>query len=96
MDPIELTPHILIEGYRNGAFPMAIPEMGNDIYWFRPDPRGILPLEEFHISKSLARTIKKKPFEVVIDRNFSAVIESGSLPRAESDETWISQYIKRF
>ena len=94
MNQIELTPQILIEGYRNGAFPMAIPEMGNDIYWFRPDPRGILPLESFHISKSLARTIKKQPFQMLINRNFSAVIEACSCPRADSDDTWISQDIK--
>ena len=93
MDPNELTPEVLLNGYNTGIFPMAVPEMGNDIYWFAPDPRAIIPLDQFHISKSLHRTLRKNRFEVVTDRDFMATIVACSLPREDDGGTWISDKI---
>ena len=62
-----------------------------EIFWFSPEMRGIIPLDErFHISKSLKRTIKKRPFEVRYDTAFREVIEGCS----EREETWIDPVIK--
>lgn len=64
---------------------------GGEIFWFSPKMRGIIPLDErFHISKSLKRTIKKRPFEVRYDTAFREVIEGCS----EREETWIDPVIK--
>ncbi len=62
-----------------------------EILWFNPDPRAIIPLDEFHVSRSLRRTAKKGLFKVSFDRNFANVVD-GCADRAA---TWISADIKR-
>ena len=60
---MELTPQLLLSAYSQGYFPMA-DEFGN-IYWFDPDPRAIIPLDErFHVPKRLARTVRRGVFEI--------------------------------
>lgn len=82
---MELTPQLLLSAYSQGYFPMA-DEFGN-IYWFDPDPRAIIPLDErFHVSKRLARTVRRGVFEIRVDTAFRAVMEAC----AARDETWIS------
>ena len=73
------------EAYRRGVFPMAEPELGI-ITWHRPRQRAILPLDEFHLSKSLARTLRLARFDVTYDRAFDAVMAAC----AEREPTWIS------
>ena len=85
MDPY-LRPQWLLAAYRQGAFPMAEPGTGM-IYWFRPDPRAIIPLDCFHVSRSLAKTIRQGRFEIRVDTEFEAVMRSC----ADRDETWISE-----
>ena len=83
-----LDPDILVQAYRQGAFPMADPQTGR-ISWFSPDPRAIIPLDKFQSSRSIRQIIKKKVFEVRIDCAFNQVIHGC----AERDETWISPEI---
>jgi len=83
-----IRPAVLIAAYRGGMFPMAMDNRG-EIGWFSPDPRGVIHLDEFHIPKSLARTIKKEPFEIRIDTAFSEVMRGCSDRRT----TWISREI---
>ena len=79
-----IDPELLLQGYRLGVFPMA---MGDDsIQWFSPDPRAILPLEEFHVPHALRRLMRKKVFETTIDNAFSKVIEAC----AKREDTWIN------
>ena len=79
-----IDPELLLQGYRLGVFPMA---MGDDsIQWFSPDPRAILPLEEFHVPHALRRLMRKKVFESTIDNAFSKVIEAC----AKREDTWIN------
>lgn len=85
-----LSPELLLAAYRGGYFPMPDPDT-EEILWFNPDPRAIIPLDQFHVSRSLRRTAKKGLFEVSFDRNFAGVIE-GCADRAA---TWISADIKR-
>jgi len=85
-----IRPALLLSAYRGGLFPMALDDSG-EIGWFSPDPRGVIPLDEFHISKSLARTLKKNPFEIRIDHAFGEVIRAC----AERDTTWISDRIQK-
>lgn len=83
-----IRPAVLIAAYRGGMFPMAMDNRG-EIGWFSPDPRGVIPLDEFHIPNGLKRTLKKKPFEIRIDTAFSEVMKGC----ADRSTTWISREI---
>ncbi|CAN5850167.1 leucyl/phenylalanyl-tRNA--protein transferase [soil metagenome] len=88
-----LSPHYLLRVYAAGYFPMAHPEEGNEIGWYAPDPRAILPLESFHIPKSLARVVRSERFEIRFDTAFADVISACAEWSAERDSTWISPEI---
>ena len=79
-----IDPDLLFQGYRLGVFPMAMED--NSIQWFSPDPRAILPLEDFHVPHALRRLARKKVFETTIDRAFSTVVEAC----AKREDTWIN------
>jgi leucyl/phenylalanyl-tRNA--protein transferase len=84
-----LDPALVVRAYREGLFPMAV-ESG-DIGWFSPERRGILPLDDFHVPARLARTLRRQPFEITVDRDFEAVIRAcAERPR---EGTWISTAI---
>jgi leucyl/phenylalanyl-tRNA--protein transferase len=70
---LPFTPEVVEQAYRHGVFPMAV---DGDIYWYQPDPRTIIPLDGFHISKSLRRTINRQVYEVVFDRDFIQTMEA--------------------
>lgn len=89
--PQSLTTELLLAAYAAGVFPMADPEENDQIYWFDPDPRAILPLETFTASRSLSRVIRQGHFEVSTDRSFEEVIRAC----ADRDDTWISEEIIR-
>ncbi|HEX6386172.1 MAG TPA: leucyl/phenylalanyl-tRNA--protein transferase [Anaerolineae bacterium] len=88
---MELSPSLLLSAYCEGIFPMAH-EDGN-IYWYDPDPRAILPLDSFHVPRSLARTIKKGDVEIRCNSAFVAVIQACAEPAPGREETWINQDI---
>jgi leucyl/phenylalanyl-tRNA--protein transferase len=79
-----IDPELLLQGYRLGVFPMAMEDYS--IQWFSPDPRAILPIEDFHVPHALRRLIRKKVFETTMDKAFSKVIEAC----AKREDTWIS------
>jgi leucyl/phenylalanyl-tRNA--protein transferase len=82
-----IAPEILLQGYRLGVFPMAMED--GAIEWFSPDPRGILPLEGFHLPHALERVLRKGLFEVRLDTSFAQVVRRC----AERPETWINPEI---
>jgi leucyl/phenylalanyl-tRNA--protein transferase len=86
----ELTPEILLRAYVMGIFPMSDSRDDPDIHWIDPRLRGILPLDAFHVSRSLAKRIRSGRFRVTTDTAFEAVVEAC----AERDETWISRRIQ--
>src|SRR5207249_8628688 len=88
---LPFTPEAVELAYRHAIFPMAM-EDGRTIGWFRPDPRAIIPLDRFHISRSLAKTIRQGRFEATIDRDFEGVMR-GCADREEG--TWISEEFVR-
>jgi len=85
----ELTPELLLHGYSIGIFPMAESRTDTDVFWVDPRRRGVLPLDGFHISRSLARAMRRTPFEARIDTAFDAVVEGC----AERSDTWINAEI---
>jgi leucyl/phenylalanyl-tRNA--protein transferase len=84
-----LDPAVVLRAYREGAFPMAL-EAG-EIGWFSPSPRGVLPLEGFHVPARLARVVRSGRYEIAVDRAFEDVIRACAERRAEG--TWISPEI---
>ena len=84
-----LSPELIIAAYRGGFFPMPDPDTG-EIFWYNPDPRAVLPLDCFHISKSLRRTSKKQDLKITFDCAFAEVVEGC----ADRSSTWISPLIK--
>jgi len=91
---IDITPQVLLRAYACGIFPMA--ETANDpnLFWVEPELRGILPLDNFHIPKSLKKTMRNTSLKVFMDRNFKAVIEACSQTNNKRKETWINPKIK--
>lgn len=83
----DLTVDLVLSAYRQGVFPMAHPEEDDAIYWHRPEMRAILPLEQFHISRSLRTTIRRRPYTVTSNLSFDRVIRAC----ADRAETWISK-----
>jgi leucyl/phenylalanyl-tRNA---protein transferase len=91
---IEITPQVLLKAYACGIFPMAESADDNALYWIEPERRGILPLDDVHVPKSLARTIRRGGFDVKIDNDFEGVIEGCAAPRAGRRSTWINGRIR--
>jgi leucyl/phenylalanyl-tRNA---protein transferase len=88
---MELTPQLLLSAYCQGIFPMAHED--GRIYWYDPDPRAILPLEAFHLSRSLARLVGKRPFTIRANTDFEEVMRACAAPGPGRGQTWISQEI---
>lgn len=85
-----LSPQILLNAYCEGVFPMAHPEEDGRIYWYDPDPRTIIPLDGFHVPRSLKRTLRKGVFEVRFNHAFRAVMLGCAEPAPGRERTWIS------
>jgi leucyl/phenylalanyl-tRNA---protein transferase len=94
MTEARLDAALLLRAYSAGLFPMAKSREDGRLAWYDPDPRGILPLESFHVPRRLARTIRQGTFEIRFDTVFDAVIEACAAPRAESPDTWINADIR--
>ncbi|MDQ3489208.1 MAG: leucyl/phenylalanyl-tRNA--protein transferase [Acidobacteriota bacterium] len=89
MLPVDL----LVSAYASGWFPMAVGE--GEIRWFSPDPRGIIPLDTFHVSSRLARVVRRGSFRIEINRDFAAVIRACAEAERDDEDagTWIDQEI---
>src|SRR6266566_9060853 len=84
---MRLDPETLLDAYAQGAFPMA--ERDGEILWYTADPRGVLPLERFHIPQTLRQLIRQKKFEIRINHDFAAAMRACMQSRA--DHTWINE-----
>ena len=89
-----ITPDILLRAYSIGLFPMAESADDPEIFWVEPELRGVLPLDHFHISKSLAKTVRRNPFEIRFDHAFEAVIAACAEETSGRPSTWINQTIR--
>ncbi len=85
----DISPELLLEAYRQGVFPMAESRSDPEVFWVDPKRRGIIPLNGFHVSRSLARTLRQGRFRVSFDADFEGVV----IGCAEREETWISSPI---
>jgi leucyl/phenylalanyl-tRNA---protein transferase len=91
---IEITPEVLLKAYACGIFPMAENAEDPSLYWIDPDDRGIIPLDRFHISARLARTVRSDRFTVTVDRDFDGVLDGCAESRPGRPRTWINARIR--
>jgi leucyl/phenylalanyl-tRNA--protein transferase len=91
----EITPQMLLRAYALGIFPMAESAEDEEIFWVEPRERAIFPLESFHVSRSLAKTLRQDRFEVVADEDFDAVLELCAAPGPSREKTWINAQIRK-
>ncbi len=89
-----ITPEILLRAYSIGLFPMAESADDPEIFWVEPELRGIIPLDQFHVSKSLAKSIRHKPFDIRYDTAFDLVLDKCAEAAEDRPSTWINQTIK--
>lgn len=92
---VEITPDLMLRAYRHGLFPMAETRAGDRLYWLDPERRGVLPLDRFHLSRRLMRTVLSGPFEVSADRDFAATIAGCAHAAPGREDTWINTQIER-
>ena len=82
----------IIQIYKLGIFPMAKDRQDKKIYFINPKKRALIPIREFHVSKSFKRFLKKKPFFVTINSNFREIINKCATENRS--ETWINKIIE--
>jgi leucyl/phenylalanyl-tRNA--protein transferase len=85
----DLAPSTLVGAYRRGVFPWPHDSI-DAVPWFSPPQRAVLPLDRLHVSRSLARTLRRSAYETTVDEAFEAVVEGCREPRPGEDGTWIS------
>lgn len=89
-DDLELTPELVLRAYAAGVFPMADSAGAEEVYWVDPRKRGILPLNGFHLSRSLRKRLMRFDYRVRLDTAFEAVVDGC----AARPETWINPVIR--
>jgi leucyl/phenylalanyl-tRNA---protein transferase len=82
----DLSVERLLLAYRSGLFPWTV----DPITWWSPDPRAVFELDQFHVSHSLGKVIRKGMFEITIDRAFRRVMQQCAAPARGRRSTWIS------
>ena len=85
---------LLLKAYASGVFPMAESAADPEVFWVRPETRGVIPLEAFHVPKSLRKAIRRRDFEIRFDHDFEAVIDACAEKREERSSTWINAPIR--
>jgi leucyl/phenylalanyl-tRNA--protein transferase len=86
---MDLTPRLLLTAYASGVFPMAESAESDEIFWFNPEKRGVMPLNGLHISRSLRKLMRARRFKVTANQCYSEVMAAC----ADREETWINPEI---
>jgi leucyl/phenylalanyl-tRNA--protein transferase len=89
-----IPPDLVLRAYASGVFPMAENSDDPEVFWVRPELRGIIPFEKFHISRSLRKLIKKNPFVIRYNTDFEGVIEGCGQETDSRPSTWINSSIR--
>jgi leucyl/phenylalanyl-tRNA---protein transferase len=90
-----LDPAMVLGAYAVGVFPMADARAAKTVYWVEPRRRAVLPLDRFHLSRSLAKTLRQERFTVTADRAFARIIALCAESVSDRQETWINHSIER-
>ena len=90
---MEITPGLLLRAYAHGLFPMAKSAESDELYWFDPPVRGVLPFDRFHIPRRLRREVRRGVFTVRYDTAFEQVLRACAEPAQDRPSTWINARI---
>lgn len=93
MEPLDLTPDMLLRAYAIGVFPMAEDRDDPDLFWIDPRMRGILPLDGVHVPRRLKRTVRAGKFRVTFNQAFDEVMEGCAEATDRRPRTWINDKI---
>jgi leucyl/phenylalanyl-tRNA--protein transferase len=88
-----LDPEIVLRAYASGIFPMADSATATDVFWVEPRHRGVLPLDGFHLPRSLAKTLRSERFTLTVDTAFDAVLAACAEAVPGRHDTWINPLI---
>lgn len=91
----EITPELMLRAYAAGIFPMAESKTAETVYWVDPRERGILPLDDFHVPKSLRKTIRRNAFTVRCNSAFNQTLDECARRTVGRKDTWINADIAR-
>lgn len=92
---MQIDPLILLQAYSIGVFPMADDRDADEVYWVEPKMRAIMPLDGFHLSRSLARLLRRDRFRITANRAFSQVLALCAQSAPDRPSTWINHEIER-
>lgn len=90
-----IDPLVLLQAYSIGVFPMSDDREAEEVYWIEPKRRAILPLDGFHLSHSLARTIRRDRFRVTANRDFPGIVRLCAEAAVDRPSTWINAEIEQ-
>ncbi len=85
---------LLLKAYASGVFPMAENASDSEVFWVRPETRGIIPLDSFHVPKSLRKAVRHGIFDIRFDADFAGVIDACAELRESRRSTWINTPIR--
>ncbi|MFB2552257.1 leucyl/phenylalanyl-tRNA--protein transferase [Ensifer soli] len=86
----DITPDLLLRAYSIGLFPMADSADDPELFWVEPELRGIIPLDGFHVSRSLQKLMRSAPFDIRVDTAFTEVMRGCAAPAPDRPTTWIN------
>ena len=89
-----LDPDLLLRAYTVGVFPMADARDAKSVYWVEPKTRAVLPLDRFHLSRSLKKTLLSDRFETTANRAFGSVVALCAESAEDRPATWINNQIE--
>ncbi|MFC3711824.1 leucyl/phenylalanyl-tRNA--protein transferase [Sphingoaurantiacus capsulatus] len=91
MQPLD--PELLLKAYAAGVFPMADGREADELFWVDPRRRGVLPLDSFHLPRSVAKLLRQERFELTADGAFEDVMRACAEPAPDRSESWINPSI---
>ena len=89
----EITPDLVLKAYAYGVFPMAKSRDDSDVFWVQPKLRGVLPLDNFHLPRSLRKRLRQGTFTITIDQDFDSVMAGCAETSETRADTWINDRI---
>lgn len=90
---LELSADLIVRAYKAGIFPMAEDATSTELFWVSPDNRGVIPLDDFHISSKLRKLLRTHTYSVRADTDFNAVITGCATAGSDRKSTWINPTI---
>lgn len=89
-----IPPDLLLKAYASGVFPMGEQADDPEVFWVRPEVRGVIPLDGFHVPRSLRKVVGQGRFDIRFDTDFEGVIDACAEQRPARNSTWINAPIR--